>query len=151
VNVIQGEANVADVARLSSSMALPLWRLYTLRLCYLILAGGLGIFIWPDVIKHTAEYAALRGIQVSLLAGLGATAVLGLRYPAKMIPLLLFELIWKTIYLVGFALPAWRSHQITDAMAADITSVLMVIVFVPLIPWRYVWRAYVTEQGEHWR
>lgn len=149
--MVHGQANVADAARLSSSIPVPLWRLYTLRLCYLILAGGLGVYIWPNVISHTAAYAASRGIQVSLLAGLGATAVLGLRYPVKMIPLLLFELIWKAIYLAAFALPAWRAHQITDAMAADITSVLMVVVFVPLIPWGYVWREYARARGERWR
>lgn len=80
-------------ARTSSTSNLPLWRLYTLRLCYLILSGGLGAFIWPNVIQHTSEYAARWAIQVSLLAGLGATALLGIRYPVQMIPLLLFELI----------------------------------------------------------
>ena len=130
---------------------MPIWRLYTLRLCYLILAGGLGLYIWPSVIQHTAEFAATRGIQFSLLAGLGATALLGFRYPVKMIPLLLFELIWKAIDLTAFALPLWRAHQITDAERADISSVLMVVVFLPLIPWGYVWRQYIVERGERWR
>jgi hypothetical protein len=81
---------------------------------------------------------------------LGAAAILGLRYPVKMLPLLLFELIWKSIYLVAFALPLWRAHQITEAERADISSVLMVVVLVPLIPWSYVWRHYVADRGEAW-
>jgi hypothetical protein len=85
-----------------------------------------------------------------LLAGLGATALLGFRYPIKMIPLLLFELIWKIVYLGAFALPLWMTHQITETVQADITAVLMVVVFVPLIPWGNVWRRYVTERGERW-
>src|SRR6202035_2908610 len=75
-------------------------RLYTLRICYLILAVGLGLYMWPSVLHHTADLAITHGIQLSLLAGLGLTAVLGLRYPVQMLPLLLFELIWKTIYLL---------------------------------------------------
>jgi hypothetical protein len=129
---------------------LPLWRLYTLRLCYLILAGGLGLFVWPSVIQHSVEFANANGVRFSLLAGLGLTAVLGFRYPIKMIPLLLFELIWKIIFLVFFALPLWRSHQITETMQADIIAVAMVIVFLPLIPWGYVWRHYVAESGDRW-
>ena len=58
-----------------------LLRLYTLRLCYLILAVGLGLVIWPTVIHHSPEQAVAHGIQLSLFAGLGLTAVLGLRYP----------------------------------------------------------------------
>ena len=148
--MIHSEAKGGVVVRSSSAIDVPLWRLYTLRVCYLILGGGLGLYIWPSVIQHTAEFATSQGIRFSLLAGLGATALLGFRYPTKMIPLLLFELIWKTIYLVAFALPLWRTHQITDSMAADITSVLMVVVFVPLIPWGCVWREYATEPGERW-
>jgi hypothetical protein len=128
-----------------------LLRLYTLRACYLILAGGLGIYIWPNVIHHTPELAISRGIQISLFAGLGAVALLGFRYPVKMIPIMLFELTWKAIYLLAFALPLWRAHQITPAAAADISSVLVVIVFLPLIPWVYVWREYVKAPGDRWR
>ncbi len=133
-----------------SESEMPLWRLYSLRVCYLILAGGLGVYIWPSVVVHTAEFAATEGVRSSVLAGLGATALLGFRYPVKMIPLLLFELIWKIIYLAAFAVPLWMTHQITETVQADITAVLMVVVFVPLIPWGYVWRRYVTERGERW-
>jgi hypothetical protein len=141
-------------SELTSPAAVPevsLFRVYTLRLCYLILAAGLGTFIWPAVIHHTTELAIAEGIRLSLFAGLGLTAVLGLRYPVQMIPLLLFELIWKAIYLIAFALPLWSAHQINDAVAEDIKAVLMVVIFIPLIPWGYVFRHYVTKHGERWR
>lgn len=128
-----------------------LFRIYTLRLSYLILAAGLGTYIWPDVIHHTTEFAITEGIRCALLAGLGATAVLGLRYPVQMVPLLLFELIWKAIYLVAFALPLWHAHQINPVAAADIQAVLMVVIFIPLIPWKYVFRHYVAQHGDRWK
>jgi hypothetical protein len=126
-------------------------RLYTLRICYLILAVGLGLYMWPSVIHHTADLAITHGIQLSLLAGLGLTAVLGLRYPVQMLPLLLFELIWKTIYLLAFALPLWSGHQVTAAAAEDIRACLMVVIFIPLIPWRYVARHYIMQPGNRWK
>jgi hypothetical protein len=126
-------------------------RLYTLRICYLILAVGLGLYMWPSVIHHTADLAITHGIQLSLLAGLGLTAVLGLRYPVQMLPLLLFELIWKTIYLLAFALPLWSAHQVTAAAAEDIRACLMVVIFIPLIPWRYVARHYIMQPGNRWK
>ena len=128
-----------------------LFRLYTLRVCYLILGGGLAIYMWPTVIHHSPELATSRGIQLSLFAGLGAIALLGLRYPVKMIPILLFELTWKAVYLLAFALPLWRANQITPAVATDISSVLVVVIFLPLIPWLYVWREYVKAPGDRWR
>lgn len=128
-----------------------LFRLYTLRICYFILAAGLGLYIWPSIIHHTANFAIADGIRCSLLAGLGLTAVLGLRYPVRMIPLLLFELIWKTIYLLGFALPLWSSHQLTTAAVQDIQACLLVVIFIPLIPWSYVVKRYILQPGDRWK
>jgi hypothetical protein len=130
---------------------MSIFRLYTLRVCYLILAVGLGLYIWPSVLHHTVDSAIAHGIQISLLAGLGLTAVLGLRYPVQMLPLLLFELIWKTIYLLAFALPLWSANQVTAAAAEDIRACLMVVIFIPLISWRYVARHYILEPGNRWR
>ena len=146
-SVVEASPNAKPVP----TPTVSLFRLYTLRVCYLILAAGLGAYIWPSVISHTSVFALDHGIQTALLAGLGLTAALGLRYPVQMLPLLLFELTWKAIYLVAFALPLWRAHQITPAAAADIQSVLMVVILVPLIPWGYVWKRYVVSSGNRWR
>jgi hypothetical protein len=141
----------AEIASPAAKPEVALWRLYTLRLCYVILAGGLGTFVWPAVIHHTANFAISDGVRFGLLGGLGLTAVLGLRYPVQMIPLLLFELTWKAVYMVFFALPLWRAHQITDTVAADIQAVAMVVIFLPLIPWGYVFRNYVMKSGDRWK
>jgi|SRR5579863_2757198 hypothetical protein len=136
---------------LTPVFALSLPRLYALRAAYLLLAAGLGTYIWPVVIHHTSDVALENGIRFGLLAGLGATAVLGLRYPVQMLPLLLFELIWKAIYLIAFALPLWEADRITATAAEDIRACLMVVVIVPLIPWRYVLVHYAFRRGDRWR
>lgn len=130
--------------------SVPLFRLYTLRVSYLIMAAGLAVYVWPSVIHHTSDFAITDGVRYGLLAGLGATAVLGLRYPVQMLPLLLFELIWKAIYLAAFAWPLWSAHQINAAAAEDIKACLMVVIFLPLIPWRYVIAQYVSGRGDRW-
>lgn len=129
----------------------PLFRLYTLRVAYFIMACGLGVFVWPSVIRHSNGFAIAHGAETAILAGLGAIAALGLRYPVKMLPLLLFEVAWKAIYLIAFAYPAWRAHQVTPAMAEDIKAVSFVVILLPLIPWKYVFTEYVMKRGERWR
>jgi hypothetical protein len=115
------------------------------------MAVGLGVFVWPSVIRHTNEFAIVHGAQAAMLAGLGAIAALGLRYPVRMLPLLLFEVAWKAIYLVAFAYPMWSAHQITPAMAEDVKAVSMVVILLPLIPWRYVFTHYAVKRGERWK
>jgi hypothetical protein len=115
------------------------------------MAAGLAVYIWPAVIHHTNDFAVAQGVRVALLAGLGATAALGLRYPVQMLPVMLFEMVWKAIYLTAFALPLWSAHQISAAVAEDIKAVLMVVIFIPLIPWHYVFAHYVLKHGDRWK
>ncbi|MGB7847078.1 MAG: hypothetical protein WBL63_15790 [Candidatus Acidiferrum sp.] len=150
-SVVGPSVSVDRATPRGTTLEVSLFRLYTLRAAYLIMAAGLGAYIWPVVLYHTNELAAARGIQLALLAGLGLTAALGLRYPLRMLPILLFELTWKAIYLVAFALPLWSAHQINAATAEDIKAVLMVVMFIPLIPWRYVFVHYVLKQGDRWK
>lgn len=140
-----------SVASPAATPALSLPRLYALRVAYFIMAAGIAVYFWPSVIHHTSEFAIAKGIQMALLAGLGLVAALGLRYPVRMLPILLFELAWKAIYLIAFALPLWSAHQINASAAEDIKSVLMVVIFIPLIPWRYVFLNYVLKHGDRWR
>jgi hypothetical protein len=150
-SVISSPVSFGDVKSGTSVSELSLLRLYALRVFYLVIAAGLGTFVWPAVIHHTNEFAAADGVRFALLAGLGAMAALGLRYPVQMLPVLLFELAWKAIYLVAFALPLWSAHQIDAATAEDIKAVLMVVVLVPLVPWRYVFAQYVMKHGDRWK
>lgn len=143
--------SASDLTSRATTPEVSLFRLYMLRAAYLVMATGLGVYIWPVVIHHTNELAATQGVRFALLAGLGATAALGLRYPLQMLPTLLFELIWKAIYLIAFALPLWSAHQINAAIAEDIKAVVMVVVFIPLIPWRYVFAHYVVKHGDRWK
>ena len=89
------------------------FRLYLMRATYLLIAGGLGVEIWPQIISHPVS---MHGATSSLLAGVSLLAVIGLRHPLKMLPLLLFELIWKSIWLIAIAFPLWRANQ----MDADV-------------------------------
>ena len=140
-----------DVTSRATIPEVSLIRLYTLRASYLVMAVGLGVYVWPVVLHHTNEFAATKGAQFALLAGLGATAALGLRYPVQMLPVLLFELVWKAIYLTAFALPLWSAHQINAAVAENTKACLMVVIFIPLIPWRYVFAHYVLKHGDRWK
>ena len=150
-SVIGSAIPSGEIVRRATLPELSLFRLYTLRVAYFVMAAGLGAFIWPTVIRHSNELAIAKGAELALLAGLGATAALGLRYPVRMLPILLFEMIWKVIYLLAIAWPLWSAHQITAAVAEDIKAVAMVVIFVPLIPWRYVFAQYVMKRGDRWR
>jgi hypothetical protein len=86
-----------------------------------------------------------------MLVALSLLAFLGLRYPLQMLPILLFELAWKFIWVAAVALPLWITNQMDPATLEVFYSCLVVLFVLAVIPWRYVVRQYVMKQGDRWR
>jgi hypothetical protein len=148
---MRAAVGVEPLAPAAAAGELSLPRLYVLRAAYLFIAVGLGSQVWPVAISHTNALANVHGARFAMLAGLSLTAALGLRYPLKMLPILLFEVIWKVIYLTAFALPLWSAHDISAASAENISEVFWgVLIVIPMIPWRYVVAQYALKRGDRW-
>ena len=124
-------------------------RLYVLRATYLLLVVGLGAMIVPVLLSHDPM---ARGVIPSLLGAVWVLAFVGLRYPLQMLPLLMFEFVWKTIWLIAFGLPQWSSGQLPPTFAEDFVNILSGVILMPLvIPWGYVYRHYVKQRATRWR
>lgn len=135
----------------ASKPEVSLFQLYLLRAAYLLLVVGLGLTVWPAMFHH-APWTLFHGVVDSVLTAVSLLAVIGLRYPLKMLPLLFFELAWKAIWLSVVALPLWTSHSPIDADTADtIQACLMGVIFPIVIPWRYVFTHFVRESGDRWK
>ena len=96
---------------------------------------------------------ALAGVHAAgtALPGVSLLALLGLRYPLRMVPLLLFELTWKTVWVLAIGLPLWRTGRLDAATSETWFACLMGLVIFPLaIPWGHVVRHYVTAPAERW-
>lgn len=90
----------------------------------------------------------MRGVVRSLLGAVALLAILGIRYPLQMLPLLLFELVWKAIWLISFGLPLWRADAFTAGTHQTWVDCLFGLILLVVIPWGYVWRHYVTQPGD---
>lgn len=128
------------------------FRLHLLRAMYLLVALGLGLTIWPLILSPPDTVADHRTVIWSLLGALGLLMLLGLRYPLKMLPLMLFELLWKLVWVLAFALRMWRDTGLDDYASETLFACLIGVVLVPLVlPWRYLLDQYVRAPGDRWR
>ncbi len=92
----------------------------------------------------------MTGVALALIGTIGLLALLGLRYPLQMIPLLLFELSWKAIWLAAFALPQWLDGSLDEGMRSTIVDTSLGALLLIVIPWRYVYENYVARPGDPW-
>src|SRR4249920_1431762 len=128
----------------AASVSLP--RLYLLRVGYLVVAVGLVLTKWPLLINHDVPWPLIEGVETCMLVALSLLCFLGLRYPLQMLPILLFELGWKFIWMAVVVLPLWIANQMDPATLKVFYSCLVVLIVLAVIPWRYVVAQYVTKQ-----
>ena len=123
-------------------------RLYLMRAAALL--GVVGLF---PTVQTLFEHAPLdRGVHKALISGLWLTALFAIRYPLKMVPILLLEMVWKTIWLFAFGLPQLWSGVGSLRLREDLWSIgAFPIVCALVIPWGFVWRHYVKAPGDSWR
>jgi len=123
-------------------------RLYILRAMYLVLVVGLGAMIVPELVNH--EFTS-RGVIASLLGAVWVLAFLGLRYPLEMLPLLMFEFVWKAIWMIAYGVPQWSAGRYPPTFAEDSFNIALGAILLFVIPWGYVWRHYVKQPSARWR
>jgi hypothetical protein len=127
------------------------WRLNLLRSAYLLLIVGLGLTVWPSIVDPAESWAPARGVIVAMLGALSLLALIGLRHPLRMLPLLFWEISWKTIWLVRVALPLWIGGRLDAGTIETAMECLMAVLIAAVIPWDVVWQSYIKGTGDRWR
>ena len=134
------------------SPELSLLRLYLLRAVYLLIALAQGSQTWPAIVHHTKPWDMWHGVGMSFLGALTALSLLGIRYPVRMLPLLMFELAWKLLWVLAAWLPLWLAHSVDPDTADSFFPIIVGVILVPLVlPWGYIWKNYGTAPGDRWK
>jgi len=143
------EPRMTPQARELAPDRLPTFRLNMMRAGYLLMAVGLIIVKWP-LLLQAASLPVVDGAIVCILTAMSLLALVGLRYPIGMLPILLFEVLWKVLWLAIVALPHLIAGDMDEATAELMFSVLFVIAILAVTPWDYVWKRFVTARGDNW-
>ncbi len=125
-------------------------RINLMRVGFLVMFLGTVVFRWPQL-PQAAELPVMEGVVLTMLTGMSLLALLGLRYPLQMLPILVFESLWKVIWLAIVALPHLIANDMSAAMEKSFGSILWIVIPLAVTPWDYVWKRFVTARGDRWR
>ena len=127
-----------------------LLRLYILRAMYLFIVAGLGVFLWPGLLDPTHHESIVQGQANYMLAAFSILCAIGIRYPLQMLPVLLWEVTWKTMWLLLVPFPQWLHGHIDDSLQPAVFACSLVVLVYLAIPWGYVFKRYVMAPGAAW-
>ena len=128
------------------------FRLYLMRAMYFLIFAFLSSSMWPMLLNHRPWNDRMHGVAVSLLAALAVLMAMGIRYPLKLLPVLIFEWLWKVIWVLAIGIPLWRGGQLDADTAETLNDCIVGIILVTLVvPWPYFFRHYIKASGDRWR
>ena len=125
-------------------------RLNLLRAMYLLIVVGLGLMVWPGVILNSQSWSLNQGVINCMLVAFSLLCALGLRYPLQMLPILFWELIWKSAWLGIVAAPQLLAGSMDEKTTATLIEVMVVVLIPFVIPWRHVFKHYFSKPAERW-
>lgn len=124
------------------------WQINAMRFLFLLMAFVMGGFVWTQLLFESADWDVMRGLAKSMLAALALMSLLGVRYPLQMLPLMLYEIAWKTIWIVLIAGRAWMADKWTPDIEGLFYDCIGIIIAYFIVPWRYVWARYFAQPME---
>ena len=140
MNLISG--NTTSIK--SDSIKVPKIRLYLMKALYLLTFIGVGYQAWAEVINPDEPLKTIDGIVYSFWVAYATLMGLGLLYPLKMLPLLLLQLFYKSVWVLGVYLPLKKADQL-DTMAEGFLKICIIAILLDIIviPWSYLIRNYL--------
>jgi hypothetical protein len=130
--------------------SVSLFHLYGLRIVFFLIALFLLSSTGP--LLAAPPPTMMTGAARALFVALGLMAALGIRYPLQMLPIMLFEIAWKALWLAFVGFPLWAGGRLDPANSETFFSIAVGLpLALVVVPWRYAFRNYVRRPGERWR
>lgn len=143
---ICGECQPAD----NTPPHVPLWRIWALRVFFAGMVFVLGKIQLQYILEGPSEWSNWRGLGHSMLFALALFAIGGLFRPLAFLPIMIFEVVWKAVWLLVVALPLFLAGEEIPGIV-DMGSRIGIWLIVLVIPWNYVWWRYFKQPIEPWR
>ncbi|WP_430906629.1 hypothetical protein [Maribacter sp. 2-571] len=122
----------------------PKWRLHIMRGLFFLNFISLAFDNWATILFPIEQMDTLTGVSISFWAAFSLLNLLGVRFPLKMIPILLLQLLYKSAWIIGTYLPALKNSALDTSLESFLRVCIAGIVLnLLIIPWGYVYKYYL--------
>jgi len=118
--------------------------IYLLRLFYFLMAATVATDSWTTILTHEGPWDRFRAMSLCVWATYSTLGILGLIHPLRMLPIMIFMIFYKSLWLIVVALPLWRAGTLASSPAAEMAGVFaMVPLAMIAVPWIYSFKTFV--------
>lgn len=136
LNVFKGDYERYD--------GVPRINIYLLRLLFTLMFFFLSYESWNHIFNHQGPWDNSNAAAWCMWGSYSVISFIGMLYPLKMLPIVLFEIVYKTAWLFVVAYPLWMKDELIGSPAEGMTNVFVWVVFpIVAMPWRYFFRTHI--------
>jgi hypothetical protein len=122
----------------------PPINIYLLRVLFTLMFLFLGFDSWSHILRHTGPWDPANSAAWFMWGSCAIIAFIGIIRPLKMLPIVLFEIVYKTAWLLMIALPLCQRNELAGTPAEGMANNFMLVILpIVAMPWRYFFRTYI--------
>jgi hypothetical protein len=111
---------------------------------YFLMFIGVGLQTWSTIINHQGPWDHTKAVAFCVWAAYPTLSIFGLLKPLKWLPIVIFMIFYKTLWVLAVAYPLWRVGALAGSPAAEMAGIFVGAPFIAIIvPWVYVFKTYV--------
>ncbi|MBM4410095.1 MAG: hypothetical protein FJ037_01985 [Chloroflexi bacterium] len=118
--------------------------IYLLRALFLLMFLFVGYDSWSTILGHDGPWGPMQAVAWCMFASYSSLSIIGVFQPLRMLPLMVFMVIYKSLWLLVVAYPLWSTGQLAGSSAEGMTNVFLIApVAIVAIPWGHFLRRYM--------
>src|SRR4030088_1639405 len=118
--------------------------IYLLRVLYFLLFVGVGLQTWSTIINHQGPSDHTKAVASCFWAAYPTLSIFGLLRPLQWLPIVIFMIFYKTLWVIVVAYPLWRGGARAGPPAEEMAHIFVWAPVVSIfVPWVYVFKNYV--------
>jgi len=137
-NLFKKDEDYQDVSRIN---------IYLLRLLFTLMFVFLSYDSWSHILTHSGTWQNTDAAAWCMWGSCSLISIIGIIRPLKMLPIVLFEIVYKVAWLMVVAYPLWVKDELAGSSAEEMAGVFIWVVLPILaMPWRYFFATHILGQ-----
>lgn len=123
-------------------------QVHALRTLFLLMFLFVGFDAWSALLGHQGAWDPIRAAALCMFASYATLSGIGVFRPLKMLPIVVFMVVYKSVWLMVVAYPLWSAGELAGSSAEGMANIFIwVVVPALLVPWRFAFERFVMDRA----
>ena len=118
--------------------------IYVMRLFFALMFVFVATDSWTVILTHEGAWDPTRAVAWCTWAAYSTLALLGVFHTLRMLPIMIFMIFYKGLWLAVVAYPLWSAGTLKGSPAEEMAYMFSgIIIPILFVPWKYVFKKYI--------